>query len=603
MANYSIVIGSKFKPFSYQELLHPVMTATQAQQQVEEAYAALATQAGLAASEVNEATDKETYGKYKAYSDELNRLSERLARNGLTPEDRKTMYGMRARYANEIMPIEKAIKARQEDARLQKEAFYKSNGRAVFTRNAGEVSLDDYLNGNVPQYGMTNLDVVAQETMAGTAAISKRYFNTSEGRRFNNDYFSLVNEQGINAEDAKQIMMGNLNKYPELAAYIANERGKIGINNYSQDSQRAIDNAIMQGVNAGLFYDRKESLQDNWERKLAMQDYYDAKHQRRAHEYAMAEATAGQSDWQGIQGDTIPVHFTEGASEKVKEQMANQTFDVFVKARNNGNKAASDFLSKFKNREEAVKYLATNGYNFKGLKGSKDDKALYYLVGNALRDNITKDEGLINIWRSGYSNNTRPTGGQRPSLTSNGARKDWGDFDARTKNAYTVNAVGFKDDRTNLSKYLEKTFTQIAAGNDSYKMYDIKKIKSDNSYEYSNTPVKKKDLPRKTSNGKEVIDYDRIYRAQLSNGDFMLYWVDDKGNPVEKVIKRSDLPKEASANWNNRSQGYDALMQDYAQGIISYETMQAGLGRLGDNTLANDYYLLQGVDVKDQELK
>lgn len=603
MANYNIVIGSKFRPFSYAEMLAPVAQSTEAHQKVEEGYANLSAQADMIAGLAAMEPDSEAARRYKAYSDSLYEKADRLARNGLTPQDRSDMLSMYSRYAKEIKPIETAIKMREADITRQDTLYDKGNGKIRFDREARDVSIDEYLDGKRPKYTSLNLDSIRQEVAANAQAWSKRYFSTAEGQRFNGDYLSLVQMQGVSPDKARSILLGRLDEYPELQKLIASEKGMVNYSGFSKATQAEVDNAITQGLNIGMFFDRKETTPENWQKKLAVQDMYIARYQARAHDYAMQEAGAGQTDWQGVQGDTIPVHFTEGASEKMKQQMAEQTYDVFVKARNNGNRTAGDFLSKFKSKDEVVSYLATNGYNFKGLKGNRDDKSLYYLVGNAIRDNITRDEGLINIWRSGYSTESRPITGQRPTLTSNSSRKDWKDFDARTREAFTVNAVGFKDDRTNLSKYLEKTFTQLAAGNDSYKMYDIKKMKSDNTYEYSNTPVKKKDLPRKTSNGKEAIDYDRIYRAQLANGDFMLYWVDDKGNPVQKVVKRNDLPKEAAANWSNRSQGYDAVMQDYANKVIDYNTMQELLGRLGDNTLANDYYLLQGVDVKDQELK
>jgi len=142
MANYSIVIGSKFKPFSYQELLHPVMTATQAQQQVEEAYANMALEAELAGGRINEQVDKEAYKTYKAYSDELSRLSERLAKQGLTPEDRKTMYGMRARYAKEISPIETAYERRRALADEQRRMQASANWNLRFNNDFSTVSLD-----------------------------------------------------------------------------------------------------------------------------------------------------------------------------------------------------------------------------------------------------------------------------------------------------------------------------------------------------------------------------------------------------------------------------------------------------------------------------
>ena len=124
MPNFSITINSRFRPFSYQELLAPVLASTQAQQQVEENYANLATQASLAGSKANEQTDPIAYARYKAYSDELNAMAEDLAKNGLTPESRRSMYNMRARYAKDIVPIETAYANKvaqiQQQQRLQK---------------------------------------------------------------------------------------------------------------------------------------------------------------------------------------------------------------------------------------------------------------------------------------------------------------------------------------------------------------------------------------------------------------------------------------------------------------------------------------------------
>ena len=67
MANYSLIVNSKFKPFSYQELLQPVLMATQAHQAVEEAYADLSTKASIWDKMANEATDKKAHSIYKRY--------------------------------------------------------------------------------------------------------------------------------------------------------------------------------------------------------------------------------------------------------------------------------------------------------------------------------------------------------------------------------------------------------------------------------------------------------------------------------------------------------------------------------------------------------
>ena len=71
MANYSLVINSKFRPFEYQELLAPVLMATQAHQAVEEAYADLSTKASIWDKMTNEVTDQKAHDMYKKYADDL----------------------------------------------------------------------------------------------------------------------------------------------------------------------------------------------------------------------------------------------------------------------------------------------------------------------------------------------------------------------------------------------------------------------------------------------------------------------------------------------------------------------------------------------------
>lgn len=164
MANYSIVINSRFKPFSYQELLHPVMTATQAQQQVEEAYANMALEAELAGGRINEQVDKEAYKTYKAYSNELSRLSERLAKQGLTPEDRKTMYGMRARYAKEISPIETAYERRRALAEEQRRMQASANWNLRFDNDFSTVSLDKLIENPEMSFDTLSGDEVINRT-------------------------------------------------------------------------------------------------------------------------------------------------------------------------------------------------------------------------------------------------------------------------------------------------------------------------------------------------------------------------------------------------------------------------------------------------------
>lgn len=123
MANYSLILDTKFKPFSYAEMLAPVAAATQAHQAIEEEYGNLAAKASVWDRMANEQTDPYAYKMYKTYSDDLEARAEQLMKYGLNASSRKGMLDMRARYSKEIVPIETAYKRREELAAEQRKAL------------------------------------------------------------------------------------------------------------------------------------------------------------------------------------------------------------------------------------------------------------------------------------------------------------------------------------------------------------------------------------------------------------------------------------------------------------------------------------------------
>lgn len=152
MANYSLILDTKFKPFSYAEMLAPVAAATQAHQAIEEEYGNLATKANVWEEMANEQTDPYAYKMYKTYSDDLETRAEQLMRYGLNASSRKGMLDMRARYSKEIVPIETAYKRREELAAEQRKALAQ-NPTLRYQRMARTMSLDDFIKNPSLDYG------------------------------------------------------------------------------------------------------------------------------------------------------------------------------------------------------------------------------------------------------------------------------------------------------------------------------------------------------------------------------------------------------------------------------------------------------------------
>lgn len=145
MANYSLVIESKFSPFSYQELLQPALMATQAHQELENQYGELATKASIWEKMANEQTDSKAYRMYKTYSDELKDKANKLAREGLNASSRQELLNMRNRYSQDIVPIENAYNQKNKLAEEQRN-LRASNPSIMFDRDFSSISLDDLIN-------------------------------------------------------------------------------------------------------------------------------------------------------------------------------------------------------------------------------------------------------------------------------------------------------------------------------------------------------------------------------------------------------------------------------------------------------------------------
>lgn len=269
MANYSLVINSKFQPFSFERYIQPLQMYGAAFKEQQDALNEIDTKASVWENLANEQTDPETYKQYKAFADDLHSQAESISKYGINTSSRQAMLDMRSRYAREITPIEQAYNKRAADIARQQKLSDATGGKTVFTRTAATTSLDDYRKG-VGDFGQANLDQIMQESAAGAKAMSARIFSREEEKNaFNGDYYALVQRQGLTPEEATKVLAGS-GKYPEFTKYINDTKSKYNIGAYDKQSQSRINSAIMQGINAGMVYQENYSPVNNWR---AQSDY------------------------------------------------------------------------------------------------------------------------------------------------------------------------------------------------------------------------------------------------------------------------------------------------------------------------------------------
>lgn len=230
MPNYSLVLDTKFKPFSYQEMLAPVMAATQAHQALEAEYGDLATKASVWERMANEQTDPEAYRMYKAYSEDLENMANQLARSGLDPKSRSNMLNMKSRYSSEILPIEAAYKRREELAAEQRKAIA-ANPTLMYQRYANQMSLDDFIKNPSLDYGAQYSGALLTQQVAQAAGNLAKEINTPDGRRKIRKLltdsgqwlpyqYEAVLQRGFTREDVDKAIRGDADANPILTGIV-----------------------------------------------------------------------------------------------------------------------------------------------------------------------------------------------------------------------------------------------------------------------------------------------------------------------------------------------------------------------------------------------
>ena len=268
MANTYITTGTRFKPFSFQEMLQPYQMYTEAYNKAEEELANLDIMAGDVASKLTNPLDKDLRKQYEGFQSELTSAMDDLYNKGLTPSTRKKLTGLKAKYTKDLNPINEAYKAYQTDQQyLAKMAIEHPE---ILIEGAGK-SISDYLGGKTPQMRSVNTDDLMTEalniakTQAGRTYRESDWTSTAGGRFLERSVETGLNDIEFNNALA-EVMSGNENLSAN-AKLIQNSINDIintpGFQGLSEENQQKALNAVIKGVRAGFQYDKKTSTESD----------------------------------------------------------------------------------------------------------------------------------------------------------------------------------------------------------------------------------------------------------------------------------------------------------------------------------------------------
>ena len=245
----SLVIGSKFRPFSYSEMLAPIEAATTEHRAIEEGLGEMLAKAGMWDKLANQQSDPVAYAQYKTYADDLTKQADLLARQGLTPESRRGLLDMKRRYSNEITPIEVAATKREELTKAQREAIQKDPS-LMFNIDYGTASLDDLINNPNATYNTISGSELSKRASMMASNLAKTIQENPQYQSIlGGQYFQQMQQLGYTPQQVMQTIMNDPNAPSELKQVADTVWQEAGLDTWDQATQtRARDY-----INAGLY--------------------------------------------------------------------------------------------------------------------------------------------------------------------------------------------------------------------------------------------------------------------------------------------------------------------------------------------------------------
>lgn len=242
-----LVIDSKFRPFSYDELIKPLMQYKETYDKVEADYSNLAAQTEQWKDIANQTQSPEAYAMYSKYANDLNNIVDDFSK-GMTLQNRSQLLAMKRRYASDIQPIARASEAMKEANDLR----VKAGPDAIF--EVGEYnSLDQFLHGRTANNRYQSRDALTKRTAAMTeAAMASAMRDPEFQKAMGNQYWMLTQHTGGSYEDLKAAIANNAqaqNRFAEIKAQVMKDAG---YDRYDTMGKQAIEDAINTGLYAGL---------------------------------------------------------------------------------------------------------------------------------------------------------------------------------------------------------------------------------------------------------------------------------------------------------------------------------------------------------------
>lgn len=289
-------LNTRFNPFTYDEMVKPLIYYKEAYDKAEAAYDTLAQQTEMWRNIANREKSPEAFAMFQRYSNDLANASSSFSQ-GMTSQNRRALVGLKRRYASDIQPIATAY-ARQTALADEQRKAELANPTMLWERRASDMSLDDFIKNPNADYGRSiSGAALSAQVAAGASALAKEFQDNPEQMRklVGGDFFEYVKKRGFSSEAVLAAIMNSKDASPILTNLVETAMNATGIKGWADEATlNQAYNYARQGLWSAVGQDEAQLVQ-NWRAQENLQHSHAMSRQAVAHQQDLEKAYLTQT--------------------------------------------------------------------------------------------------------------------------------------------------------------------------------------------------------------------------------------------------------------------------------------------------------------------
>lgn len=583
MPSSSFIVNSEFQPMSYQELLHPVITQTQYQRELDEKYTQLDLQADKLEQLANSAVDQASYEKYKSFANRLREEAGNLARYGLRGRDNARFMELFRSYGKEIQPLLDAQQKRERLIAMQQQLSMQ-DPTSLYDRSAGNISLEELMANPSAAPVRQSGELLRAQASAMAQNLQNELRQATFSKTATPGYLAFTQKYGLSSADVAAFVSNpnspSANKV--LRAIYDQVMTSSGVKeNWEGDAYNRASQYVGMGLWNAIGKSAVQPLTDQWalqQAQMAHQSAENAKNRafqarqaalnrRHQRQMAAAQAATAKGITNGIPSNIVPTY--AGQPEKVEQnrKQFNKWVDKGYIARNKDNT--------YRITDAGMKALFDKGTHQTVVGSSTTGAVQYAQMPNKNKDfyNFMKSSGMLNegartvgtVMNGSTAKNKAVT--NRAQLTKN--INTW----------FTANELGYDMKmkpliKSNLGSTASQFANDVALSVSDKTLKDLGITRSDilkGHAAYTLASEKDIIMPIMKADGTlvNVPVPKNMNTEQWSNVTQGMKQVLDAGDLVRKVVSSGQIPhgKDKDGNLTNWKKASQQEIQDYIIGV------------------------------------